>query len=37
MNHDTALAKYLYRNVLFMVRGKLIASNQRISELLKEP
>ncbi|MFT5085929.1 MAG: CRP-like cAMP-binding protein [Candidatus Latescibacterota bacterium] len=36
MSHDTELAKRLYRNVLYMVRGKLIASNKRISELLQD-
>lgn len=36
MSHDAELSKYLYRNVLYMVRGKLVASNRRISELLQD-
>jgi len=35
MAHDHELSKYLYRNVMFMVRKKLIAANNRISELLQ--
>lgn len=36
LNSDPLLASLIYRNVLFMVRGKLIASNQRISQLLRD-
>ena len=33
---DPVLASLIYRNVLFMERSKLIASNQRIAQLLQE-
>jgi CRP-like cAMP-binding protein len=36
MQDDLSLASRLYRNVMFMVREKLMAANQRIGELLKD-
>ena len=33
---DPVLASLIYRNVLFMERSKLIASNQRIAQLLQD-
>ena len=35
-SEDPVLASLIYRNVLFMERSKLIASNQRIAQLLQE-
>lgn len=35
-SEDPLLASLIYRNVLFMVRSKLIASNQRITQLLHD-
>jgi hypothetical protein len=34
MKSDPQLSTLLYRNVMSMVRDKLVASNQRIAELL---
>ena len=36
LNEDPVLASLIYRNVLFMERSKLIASNERIAQLLQE-
>ena len=36
LSEDPVLASLIYRNVLFMERSKLIASNQRIAQLLQE-
>ena len=36
LSEDHVLASLIYRNVLFMERSKLIASNQRIAQLLQE-
>ena len=35
-SEDPVLASLIYRNVLFMERSKLIASNQRIAQLLQD-
>ena len=36
LSEDPVLASLIYRNVLFMERSKLIASNQRIAQLLQD-
>ena len=36
LSNDPLLASLIYRNVLYMVRSKLIASNQRICQLLQD-
>ena len=35
MNSDPQLTTLIYRNVMFMMREKLIASNERIAELIE--